>query len=168
MCVVSNMSRVFKGALVYIEHISVLVVSLFSSCSWVVGRMPVVTSNEMVRRGCFVWKKGNRGRGAGGRRVGMMTICMVEFGCSGDQHSVGCGRLAIEEGVVLYWNRRVWRGRRGGSAMGTGEFDCRALRVSSCHVVLQWGFMWDRRRRWFARWGVRLLLLLWLLVGRFG
>ena len=168
MCVVSNMSRVFKGALVYIEHISVLVVSLFSSCLWVVGRMAVATSNEMVRRGCFVWKKGNRGRGAGGRRVGMMTICMVEFGCSGDQHSVGCGRLAIEEGVVLYWNRRVWRGRRGGSAMGTGEFDCRALRVSSCHVLLQCGFMWDRRRSWFARGGVSLLLLLWLFVGRFG
>ena len=89
MCVVSNMSSVFRGLSVYIEHLSVFVVSLFTSCLWAAGKMSVTTSNEMVRRGLFVWRKGSRGRGVGGRRVGIMTICMVEFGCSGDQHSVG-------------------------------------------------------------------------------
>ena len=101
------------------------------------GRTSVTTSNVMVRRVLPVWKKGNRGRGARGRRVGRISICMVEFGCSGDQHSVGCGRLATVEGVFLYRNRRVFKGTRGGSAMGEGVFSCRASRVRWRHVVLQ-------------------------------
>ena len=99
--------------------------------------MSVTTSNVMVRRVLPVWKKGNRGRGAGGRRVGRISTCMVEFGCSGDQHIVGCGRLAIVEGVLLYRNRRVLRGMRGGSAIGKGVFSCRAFKVCWRHVVLQ-------------------------------
>ena len=101
-------------------------------------KVVVETSSEIVRWGVVVWKNGNKGRGGGGIRVGMMIICMVKFESSGDQHFIGCGRLAIGIGVPLWRSPRVFRGNRGGRGVGVWEFNCSAVCVRSLHVLVQW------------------------------